>query len=334
MWDPYALLDDAYQGQAHHNTPTCRTSQDGPRHKRNPCVPDKHNAHGDSKTVLLYFEREDIFELDTSVLPRVSSDGVSLSDAILGCLGWLKISCPSSIALHPEGTLAPSDSVQTLTALWEIIDSQELPAFRLQSSLATRSVAANTCSSQQIGQQMYTSHQILALEVLIDELPDNDAQIARPLFELIKKGHSRSHEHIKDVEAMFASVKQRNAEEWERTDRTKTIFDEVTRDKSQVLKLGDLVDHLDDDDADDARAMLHVLRRNLKGGRGFAGELGRLFQPVKQRNAEAWKRIPRVKKIFEEVEQVSQPTGEGLARAPQSGSRGNVAGKSKRKRDQ
>lgn len=104
MWDPCTLLDDEYQGQAHHNTPTCRTSQDDPQHKRNPCVPDKRNAHGDSKTVLLYFEREDIFELDTSVLPRVSSDGVSLSDAIVGCLAWLKISCPSSIASHPEGT--------------------------------------------------------------------------------------------------------------------------------------------------------------------------------------------------------------------------------------
>lgn len=156
---------------------------------------------------------------------------------------------------------------------------------------------------------MYTSHQTLALEVLIDELPDNDAQIARPLFELIKKGHSRSHEHIKDVEAMFASVKQRNAEEWERTDRMKTIFDEVARDKSQLPKLADLVDHLDDDHADDARAMLHVLRRNLKGGRGFVGELSKLFQPVKQRNAEAWKRVSRVKKIFDELEQVSHLSG-------------------------
>ena len=57
------------------------------QHKRNPCFPDKHKAHGDSKTVLLYFEREDMFELDTGVLPRMSSDGVSFSDALLGCLG-------------------------------------------------------------------------------------------------------------------------------------------------------------------------------------------------------------------------------------------------------
>jgi hypothetical protein len=62
-------------------------SQDDLQHKRNPCFPDKHKAHGDSKTVLLYFEREDMFELDTGVLPRMSSDGVSFSDALLGCLG-------------------------------------------------------------------------------------------------------------------------------------------------------------------------------------------------------------------------------------------------------
>ena len=66
----------------------------------------------------------------------------------------------------------------------------------------------------------------------------------------------------------------------------KTILDEVARDKSQVLKLGDLVDQLDETHAEDALAMLHVVRRNLKCGRGFVRELSRLFQPAKQRKAD------------------------------------------------
>lgn len=114
----------------------------------------------------------------------------------------------------------------------------------------------------------------------------------------------------------------------------KTIFDEVARDKSQALKLEGLVEYLDDAHAEDARAILHVVQRNLKGGRGFAGELSRPFQPVKQRNAEAWKRVSRVKKIFDELEQVSQPTGEGLAHASQCESRGDMVGKGKRRRDE
>ena len=133
---------------------------------------------------------------------------------------------------------------------------------------------------------------------------------------------------------MFAPIKRRNAEEWERSNQMKTIFDEVARDKRQVLKLEDLVDHLDETHAEDARAILHVLRRNLNGGRGFAGELSRLFQLVKQRNAEAWKRVSRVKKIFDDLEQVSQLAGEGIPRASSSELCRSVVGKGKRKRDE
>lgn len=273
-----------------------------------------------------------MFELDTSVIPRGSSHGVSLSDILLGCLGWFKSSCHTSTILRPEGNVASSDPVQTLAGLWEVIDSQELPIFRVQSSEVIPDVAANTRASHPTPPQTYANHSILTFEALIDELPENDAAIARPLFELIRKGHSRSAERIKDLEAMFAPLKRRNAEEWERSNQMKTIFDEVARDKSQALKLEGLVEHLDETHAEDARAILHVVRRNLKGGRGFSGELSRLFQPVKQRNAEAWKRVSRMKKIFDELEQVSQLTGEGLTHASQSELGGSVVGKSKRKR--
>lgn len=257
-----------------------------------------------------------MFELDTSVIPRGSSHGVSLADILLGCLGWFKSSCHTSTIVRPEGNVASSDPVQTLAALWDVINSQELPVFRVQSSAVTPDIAANTRASHPTPPQTYANHSILTLEALVDELPDNDAQIARPLFELIRKGHSRSHEHIKDLEAMFDPVKQRNAEEWERSNMMKTIFDEVARDKSQALKLEGLVEHLDDAHAEDARAILHVVRRNQKGGRGFAGELSRLFQPVKQRNAEAWKRVSRLKKIFDELGQGSQ--SENTALTPSS----------------
>ena len=262
----------------------------------------------------------------------MSAHDVSLSDAIHGCLAWLKFSCPTSVELYPEGNAASSDPVQTMAALWEVINSQELPVFRVQSSAATPDVAPTTRSSQQTPQQMYANHRILTLEALIDELPDNDAEIARPLFELIRKGHSRSDEHIKDLEAMFAPIKQRNSEEWEQINRIKTIVDEVERDKSQVLRLEHLADHLDDDHAEDARAILRIVRRDLKGKRGLLGELNRLFQPVKQRNAEAWKRVSQARKVFDELGRVTQPLGATPAHALQSESRGSMLGKGKRKR--
>lgn len=266
-----------------------------------------------------------MFELDSSITPRMYSHGASISDALLRCLGRLEFSHATSITLHPKGNLALSDSVQTLAALWEMIGSQELPVFRVQDFAASPDVAANARSSQPTIQQMYANHRILTLEILIDELPDSDAQIARPLFELIRKGHSRSREHVQDLEAIFAPAKQRNADKWERSSQMKKLLDEVARGKSQLLKLEDLVDHLDDDHAEDARAMLHVIRRTLKGGKGFGGELSKLFQPVKQRNAEAWERVSRMKKIFGELEQLSQLPGENIAHASQSDSRDKIA---------
>jgi hypothetical protein len=270
--------------------------------------------------------------MDTSAIPRALYHGLSLSDTLLGCLGWPKSSCLDSIALHPEGNLASGDSVQSLAALWNAIDSQDTPVFRVQISGISASAALNCPSGQPSPPQRHSNHSILALEALVNELPDNDAQIARPLFELIQKGHSRSREHAMDLEAMFAPVKQRNAEEWEQTNQTKKIFDEVARDKSQVLKLEDLVGHLNEPYAEDARAILHVVRRNLKGGRGFAGELSRLFQPVKQRNAEAWKRASRMKKIFDKFEQASQPSGAIPTQSLRSEVSGEVARAAKRKR--
>lgn len=60
--------------------------------------------------------------------------------------------------------------------------------------------------------------------------------------------------------------------------------------------------------------------------------MSKLFQPVKQRNAEAWERVSRMKKIFDELEQLSQLSSENIAHASQSDSRDEIAGKRKRKR--
>jgi hypothetical protein len=267
---------------------------------------DRHPAQRDNKTVLFYLEREDLFELNTSAIPRDAPEGISFSDTLLRCLGWPAPSLLINIALHMEDSAAASTPVQTFAALWEVIDQQDIPVFRVQTPQATSSVTVNTSASQPTPQQIHHHHRILALETMIDELSDNDAQIARLLFQLVRKGHSRSHEHIKDLEALFVPIRQRNAEEWDRAGQMKAIFDEVARDKSQLLKLEDLAHHLDEIHAEDVRAILHVVRRNLKGGRGFVGELNRLFDPVKQRNTEAWKRASQVKKIFDELDEMSQ----------------------------
>ena len=180
----------------------------------------------------------------------------------------------------------------------------------------------------------YTGHAVLKLEPLVDELAAHDAQLARPLLELIRQNHYRSADHAKDVQGLFAPLKQRNAEELKRTSQPKAILEGVPGKKSQMLKLEGLVGHLDKAHAEDARAIFHVIRRNLTDGAAFAGELSRLFQPVKERNAEEWKRALRMKKVFDEVDQVSQLSGESFAHASQSGSRASMAGLGKRKRDE
>jgi hypothetical protein len=133
------------------------------------------------------------------------------------------------------------------------------PGIRVQISEVNLSAAETNPANQPTPQQRQQNHPILALEALIDELPDNEAQIAPLLFQLVRKGRFRSHEHIKDLEALFAAVRQCNEEEWERLSQMKTIFDEVTRDKSQISRLEDLVHHLDESHAEDARAILQVV---------------------------------------------------------------------------
>jgi hypothetical protein len=88
---------------------------------------DKHQVQHDNKTVLFYLEREDLFELRTSAIPRVAALDVSLSDILLRCLGWPESSVLISIALQSEDSDASSILLQTLPALWEVIDSREIP---------------------------------------------------------------------------------------------------------------------------------------------------------------------------------------------------------------
>jgi len=66
-----------------------------------------------------------------------------------------------------------------------------------------------------------------------------------------------------------------------------TMFDQVVRDKSRTSRLEDVIGHLDEGHANDARAIVHVVQRILEGGTERGRELFRRFQSVKQCNAGA-----------------------------------------------
>jgi hypothetical protein len=148
-----------------------------------------------------------LFESRTSAIPRAAALDVPLSDILLRCLEWPESSILISIALQSEDSDASSIPLQTLAALWEVIDTEKIPVFRVQISEVNLSAADTTAASQPTPRQRQHNHPILALEAVIDKLPDNETQIAPLLFQLVREGHSRSHEHIKDLEALFAPVR-------------------------------------------------------------------------------------------------------------------------------
>lgn len=295
------------------------------------------NVNG-NKITIFRLSGEDMFELETEKIPKALSEHaiaqkVTLCDTLRRLLGWPKSSNLIGVSLHKNDERKPQVCIETLHELWHVIDSHEAPVFSLHTSVATPRPASTAPAIRPRPQSNYTNNAVLQLEPLIDELATRDAQLARPLLELIRQNHHRSPDHIQDVLGLFAPLKQRIAEEWKQADEMKSILEGVLGDKSQILKLEDLIGHLDKAHAEDAHAIFHIIRRNLTGGAAFAEELSRLFQPVKERNAETWKRASRLKKAFDEFDQASQAPGGSLAHASQSKSCGSTMELGKRKRD-
>lgn len=145
--------------------------------------------------------------------------------------------------------------------------------------------------------QTHSNHPILGLAAFTGELSDRDAEISGHLFQLIRLDY-HSINFIEKLNAIFAPLKQLTTEEWHAVQEKKRKFAE-----HQVLELESLVDDLEKADAEDARAMLRLIRRNHKAGADFATPLNNLFDPMKQRNKEQRTRLAPLWKVLEEIDE-------------------------------
>lgn len=105
---------------------------------------------------------------------------------------------------------------------------------------------------------------------------------------------------------------------------------EMSKVQFDVLKLEAWIGDLDQTEAEDARAIFHLIRRNYKTGKDFADALS--AKPVKQRNTEERERIAKLKNVFDEIDKVKLSTAGASIWATGNARRESATATQKRKR--
>jgi len=150
----------------------------------------------------------------------------------------------------------------------------------------------------------YSRHPVLQLEQWVDTLPEQDAGYAASLFTLLRRNHRLSRDFLKDLTELFAPLRQLNILNSERSRSLLETFEDQTEASSHAShleRIESLATQLDEASAEDARAVIHLIRRGFRTCRDSMDELKVIFGPVQQRNAEL-ERAVQIRNVFDAID--------------------------------
>jgi hypothetical protein len=149
----------------------------------------------------------------------------------------------------------------------------------------------------------YRDHPILGLESFVGKLGEQDGRVAKLLFKLVQEDYARSAVFFEELLKLFAPLKERYDREWPDIEEKDLAF---TKAESDILEYETLIAYLDgvlDKGApEDARPVLHLVRRNFKDRHQFEALLSHIFSPLKKRNKDRRAKVMKMRKIFQEVD--------------------------------
>jgi len=225
----------------------------------------------------------------------------TLSAAVCASLGWPNSVTLTRIRIRGENHQKPT--IDNIKSILEYIREDEAPWIYLETSSA---VQDNSSHDNQVD---YAQHSILQLETWKDTLTKQEAEYATSLFALLRRNHRRSRDFVEDLIKLFAPLRQRNIIDSERSRSLLDTFEgqvEVAPHPSHLEKIESLALALDGPSAEDARAILYLVRRGFGTCRDYMDELKVVFGPLQQRNAEEWKRAVEIKKVFEAIDKETE----------------------------
>jgi hypothetical protein len=223
------------------------------------------------------------------------------SAALCAVLGW-----PSSVTITKVSVRSEKEqkmSIEKIEDFLNYVRKDVEPWVWLDTTSVTRKNLTDA------NQADYTRHPVLQLEKWLDTLTEQDAGYATSLFALLRRNHRRSRDFVEDLTGLFAPLRQLNTVNSERSrSMLETLDDhaEVLPHASHLAKLESLATELDGTPAEDARAVLYLIRRGFRTCHDSMDELKVIFGPLQQRNAEELKRAVQIKKVFEAIDEEAE----------------------------
>jgi hypothetical protein len=230
--------------------------------------------------------------------------GCTLGEVLRSSLGWPSDVTITRVSLRGlRGDDHQKLPVDKIECVLKYIREDKAPWIWLETSTEPQQTL------KQNDQVDYTRHSILQLEKWVNTLTKPDATYAASLFTLLRRNHRRSRDFVEDLTALFAPFRQLNDANSERSRSLLEIFDgqsEASSHASHLSKIESLASDLKGTSAEDARAVLYLIRRGFRTCRDSMDELKVIFGPLHQRNAEELKYAVAIKKVFEAIDKEAE----------------------------